>query len=138
MKIIIAGAGEVGFHLAKLLSYESQEITLIDPNKHSLVYAESHLDIKVLNGDATSIRMLNEAKIKSAELFVTNISKYVKEKLITEESEQIIFGFILHVIKNERMKYEESIAENLIKNNKEYLQTWAIYTKIIENYKLYK
>ena len=31
MKIIIAGAGEVGFHLAKLLSYESQEITLIDP-----------------------------------------------------------------------------------------------------------
>ena len=30
MKIIIAGAGEVGFHLAKLLSYESQEITLID------------------------------------------------------------------------------------------------------------
>ncbi len=33
MKIIIAGAGEVGFHLAKLLSYESQEINLIDPNK---------------------------------------------------------------------------------------------------------
>ena len=33
MKIIIAGAGEVGFHLAKLLSYESQEITLIDLDK---------------------------------------------------------------------------------------------------------
>ena len=87
MKIIIAGAGEVGFHLAKLLSYESQEITLIDPNKHSLVYAESHLDIKVLNGDATSIRMLNEAKIKSAELFIavtssqtTNITACVLAK----------------------------------------------------------
>ncbi len=37
MKIIIAGAGEVGFHLAKLLSYESQEITLIDTDKESLV-----------------------------------------------------------------------------------------------------
>ncbi len=36
MKIIIAGAGEVGFHLAKLLSFESQEITLIDTNKDSL------------------------------------------------------------------------------------------------------
>ena len=33
MKIIIAGAGEVEFHLAKLLSYESQDITLIDNNK---------------------------------------------------------------------------------------------------------
>jgi len=36
MKIIIAGAGEVGFHLEKLLSYESQEIKLIDKNKKSL------------------------------------------------------------------------------------------------------
>lgn len=87
MKIIIAGAGEVGFHLAKLLSYESQEITLIDPNKHSLVYAESHLDIKVLNGDATSIKMLAEAKVSSAKLFIavtssqtTNITACVLAK----------------------------------------------------------
>ena len=55
MKIIIAGAGEVGFHLAKLLSYESQEITLIDSKKDSLINADSHLDIKVIKGDATSI-----------------------------------------------------------------------------------
>ena len=39
MKIIIAGAGEVGFKLAKLLSYESQEITLIDLDKDRLTYA---------------------------------------------------------------------------------------------------
>ena len=61
MKIIIAGAGEVGFHLAKLLSYESQEITLIDPVRDSLTFAEGHLDIKVLNGDSTSIKTLNDA-----------------------------------------------------------------------------
>jgi trk system potassium uptake protein TrkA len=48
MKIIIAGAGEVGFHLAKLLSYESQEITLIDTKKESLAYAGEHLDIKTI------------------------------------------------------------------------------------------
>ena len=45
MKIIIAGAGEVGFHLAKLLSFESQDIILIDTNRESLSYASSHLDI---------------------------------------------------------------------------------------------
>ena len=50
MKIIIAGAGEVGFHLAKLLSYESQEITLIDIDKESLAYADANLDIKVIKG----------------------------------------------------------------------------------------
>tara|TARA_R110002049_G_scaffold147001_1_gene309606 strand:- start:131 stop:1480 length:1350 start_codon:yes stop_codon:yes gene_type:complete len=70
MKIIIAGAGEVGFHLAKLLSYESQEITLIDIDKESLAYADTHLDIRVIKGDATSIAILKEARIAHSDLFI--------------------------------------------------------------------
>ncbi|MDV7140673.1 Trk system potassium transporter TrkA [Maribacter sp. TH_r10] len=70
MKIIIAGAGEVGFHLAKLLSYESQNITLIDTEKESLMYADNHLDIKVLRGDATSISLLQEAEVHQSELVI--------------------------------------------------------------------
>ncbi|MFC4723402.1 Trk system potassium transporter TrkA [Geojedonia litorea] len=87
MKIIIAGAGEVGFHLAKLLSYESQEITLIDINKDNLSYANDHLDIKVIKGDVTSIAILKEARINVAELFIavtssetTNITACVLAK----------------------------------------------------------
>ncbi len=87
MKIIIAGAGEVGFHLAKLLSYESQEITLIDSKKDSLIYADTHLDIKVVKGDATSISILNECRVKNADLFIavtssetTNITASVLAK----------------------------------------------------------
>ena len=70
MKIIIAGAGEVGFHLAKLLSYESQEITLIDCDKENLTYASTHLDIRVIKGDATSIATLKEARISTSDLFI--------------------------------------------------------------------
>ena len=70
MKIIIAGAGEVGFHLAKLLSYESQDITLIDTNKASLNYADNHLDIRVLKGDATSISILREARVENSDLVI--------------------------------------------------------------------
>ena len=70
MKIIIAGAGEVGFHLAKLLSYEAQEITLIDTDKESLAYADSHLDIRVLRGDATSVEVLREAKVDASDLVI--------------------------------------------------------------------
>lgn len=70
MKIIIAGAGEVGFHLAKLLSYESQDITLIDTKKESLAYADSHLDIRVLRGDATSITVLKDAKVQRSDLVI--------------------------------------------------------------------
>lgn len=71
MKIIIAGAGEVGFHLAKLLSYESQEITLIDRDKESLAYADNHLDIKVIKGDSTSISVLKDARIINSDLFIS-------------------------------------------------------------------
>ncbi len=70
MRIIIAGAGEVGFHLAKLLSYESQNITLIDTNKESLAYADSHLDIRVLKGDATSIAILKDAMVEKSDLVI--------------------------------------------------------------------
>ena len=70
MKIIIAGAGEVGFHLAKLLSYESQDITLIDTDKSSLAYADSHLDIRVLRGDATSVSVLQDARVESSDLVI--------------------------------------------------------------------
>ena len=70
MKIIIAGAGEVGFHLAKLLSFESQDITLIDTNRDSLTYADSHLDIRVVRGDATSISILKDSKINGTDLVV--------------------------------------------------------------------
>ena len=70
MRIIIAGAGEVGFHLAKLLSFESQNITLIDTDAESLSYADAHLDIKVLKGDATSISILKEAQVSSSDLVI--------------------------------------------------------------------
>ena len=87
MKIIIAGAGEVGFHLAKLLSYESQEITLIDNQKENLAYAGENLDIKTIKGDATSISVLKDGRIAESELFIavtssetTNITACVLAK----------------------------------------------------------
>jgi len=87
MKIIIAGAGEVGFHLAKLLSFESQDITLIDNNRESLFYADTHLDIRAVRGDATSISILKDANVQGTDLVVavtssetTNITTCVLAK----------------------------------------------------------
>ena len=71
MKIIIAGAGEVGFHLAKLLSFESQDITLIDNNKSNLIIAENQLDIKTIEGDSASISVLKEANVQNCDLVVS-------------------------------------------------------------------
>lgn len=71
MKIIIAGAGEVGFHLAKLLSFESQDITLIDNKKSNLNIAEHQLDIKTIEGNSASISVLKEANVDKSDLVVS-------------------------------------------------------------------
>ena len=70
MKIIIAGAGDVGFHLAKLLSYESQDTYIIDFDGDKLNYINNHLDVFTKKGDATSIKLLKEIGIDSADLLL--------------------------------------------------------------------
>ena len=70
MKIIIAGAGEVGLHLSKLLSFESHDITLIDNNDISLKDGENYLDINVVNGDSSSISVLDQANVNDCDLVI--------------------------------------------------------------------
>ncbi|MBL4643079.1 MAG: Trk system potassium transporter TrkA [Flavobacteriaceae bacterium] len=70
MKIIIAGAGDVGFHLAKLLSYESQDTYIIDFDGDKLNYINNHLDVITKKGDATSINLLKEIGIDSTDLLL--------------------------------------------------------------------
>jgi trk system potassium uptake protein TrkA len=70
MKIIIAGAGEVGFHLAKLLTYERQELVIIDMAQDRLNYVSSHLDVSTVRGNSTSYRVLAEANVSKSDLFI--------------------------------------------------------------------
>lgn len=70
MKIIIAGAGAVGTHLAKLLSNEKEDIILLDENEESLNMLSSNYDLMTVVGSPTSIRGLKEADVKNADLFI--------------------------------------------------------------------
>ncbi len=62
MKIIITGAGAVGYHLAKLMASESKDIYLIDENEDRLQYVASHIDVFTICGDAKSMDILMDAK----------------------------------------------------------------------------
>lgn len=70
MKIIIVGAGAVGTHLAKLLSREHHDITLMDESKERLEDLSSNLDIITLNLSPSSISALREAEVGKADLFI--------------------------------------------------------------------
>lgn len=70
MKIIIAGMGDVGYQLARELSYEAHDIIAIDQNQQRLSYTDSMTDILTINGSATSVEILKSAKVEKADLFV--------------------------------------------------------------------
>jgi len=70
MRIIISGAGDVGFHLAKLLAYEEHDIVLIDLNQSSLDYAQAHFDLAAVKGTSTSYKVLKEANVGKADLLI--------------------------------------------------------------------
>lgn len=70
MKIIIAGAGNVGTHLAKLLSRERQDIILMDDNEEKLSTLSSNFDLMTVTASPSSISGLKEVGVKEADLFI--------------------------------------------------------------------
>ena len=70
MKIIIAGAGEVGFHIAQRLSEESHDVAIIDKDAQHIKRVGEDLDVQAFLGSGTSPKMLKEAGIHDAELLV--------------------------------------------------------------------
>lgn len=70
MKIIIVGAGEVGSHLAKMLSREGGDITVVDTDAERLGRITSEADVVAVNGSPTSIQVLKNAGVQNADLFI--------------------------------------------------------------------
>lgn len=70
MRIIIEGAGEVGSHLAKMLSREANEITVIDPDPKRLAKLSSSADIVTINSVPSSIKTMKNADMATADLFI--------------------------------------------------------------------
>jgi len=71
MRIVIAGAGEVGTHLAKLLSREDMEISLLDENQDRLGDLSANYDLLTKVGNPTSIHDLRDIGVKDCDLFIS-------------------------------------------------------------------
>ena len=110
MKIIIAGAGDVGSHLAKLLSSESHDIYLIDKNEERLNSISSQFDVFTILGDAKSVEIMEQKLISSCDLLIAVTS--------SEETNMLI------CILGKKLGAKHTIArindDNIIKENKEH------------------
>jgi len=114
MRIVIAGAGEVGTHLAKMLSNENHEIVLIDPEEVRLKPIDSSLDILTHEGSATSVKLLRDTLIKKTDLFIavthsedTNIISAIMAKR---------FGAIKTIARIDNLDYLESSTLDFFKS----------------------
>ena len=74
MKVVIVGAGEVGFHIARRLAIENRDVVLVDKDSEALRRVSDHIDVQAVHGSGSSPVTLKEAGLKEAEtiLAVTN------------------------------------------------------------------
>ena len=110
MKIIIAGAGDIGSHLAKLLSSESHDIYLIDNNEERLNAISSQIDVITITGDAKSVELMDQKLISTSDFLIAVTS--------SEETNMLI------CILGKKLGANHTIArindDNIIKENKEH------------------
>lgn len=70
MKIVIIGAGEVGFFLAKRLSLEKHDLVIVEVDPEKCAAAQESLDVAVVQGNASSQDVLREAGLESADMLI--------------------------------------------------------------------
>lgn len=70
MKIVIAGAGEVGTHLAKMLSNEDQDIILVDNDQDRLDIIDSNYNLMTWNGSTSSFQTMRNLNVGDADIYI--------------------------------------------------------------------
>ena len=70
MSILIIGAGEMGYNLARRLSFEKQDVVIIDQNPEKVNFISENLDVQTFVGRGSSPGALEEGNIKSAQMLI--------------------------------------------------------------------
>lgn len=71
MKIVIIGAGEIGYDLASTLSKEKHDVTVLDREKKPLSRVAESLDVLMVEGNATSVKDLDKAGVSEADILIS-------------------------------------------------------------------
>ncbi|MBQ0095305.1 MAG: Trk system potassium transporter TrkA [Bacteroidaceae bacterium] len=117
MRIVIAGAGNVGTHLAKLLSGENQDIILLDESEEKLNSMDSSFDLLTIQESPVSLKGLREAGAGNADLFVA---------VTPDESRNLISCQLAHFLGAKKTVARIDNYEYLFPKNKEYFQSIGV------------
>ena len=117
MKIIIAGAGAVGTHLAKLLSREKQDIILVDDDEEKLSALGSNFDLMTVCASPSSISGLKEVGASEADLFIA---------VTPDESRNMTACMIASNLGAKKTVARIDNYEYLLPKNKEFFQKLGV------------
>ena len=70
MRVIVIGAGEVGYNIADILSKEGSDVVVIDKDEDRLKAVSENLDVQTITGSGSSPQILEEARLDQAEMIV--------------------------------------------------------------------
>jgi len=112
MNIIIAGDGEVGMHLAEALERSNHSITIVDPHEELMKMMESHADLMTIAGDSTSIKILQKANVKRADLVIS---------VLHDEHINLLTGILAKKLGAKRVIVRVNTMENLS------AEAWRVY-----------
>ncbi len=71
MKIVVIGAGEIGYDLANTLSTERHDVIVLDRDTEALSHVSNNLDVLCVEGNATSAQDLVKAEVKDADIVIS-------------------------------------------------------------------
>ena len=109
MKVVILGAGEVGFHVAKALSEEDYDITVIDIDPDKCQRAKENLDVIVVTGNGASPSVLLEAKVSNAD-YVLCLTRVDEINLIAaQQAHELGANKIIARLRNQDYTAKDSI-----------------------------
>ena len=75
MRVLIVGAGEVGFHLAERLSQENHDVVVIEPDPDRAEMIQDHLDVMTVVGNGAIPSVLDRAGVREARILMAVTSK---------------------------------------------------------------
>ena len=125
MKIVIAGCGEVGSHLAKLLTSEDQDIILVDDDAERLARIDAAYNLMTVLGKPTSFSSLREAGVANADLFIA-VTPY--------ESGNILACSIAKKLGAQRTVARIDTYEFLDAGNERYVKSMGVDSVIYPEY----
>jgi trk system potassium uptake protein TrkA len=109
MRILVIGAGDIGFHLARRLTQDHHDVVLIEADSRRARRAGDQLDVQMIEGDATSWRILQKCDVGSADIVAAMTTKDEVNLLVCRMAKKAGADFTIARIRNPELLSDDFV-----------------------------